>query len=193
MVDIDAELMAARERLGPEGRALLSAEGAPVRLLPLVGLEWVRWCGSGLYEPADDGDPALVVAIRQDPESPDHESPDPGLAVILGDLVDLVAFEPRPPGRIAIRLGLADVLGCVLPQIFDPPPTRIRRSPWTWLLSGGRGLVLLGSEHDRYRVLSSLAGIVAEDLPHARELKAIVERPFAAPPVLVADRGRRVA
>lgn len=179
--------------LDGEQRADLERRGIPWPLAYLVGRARIEWLEGGLYSPAPDGEPAWIIPCRRDPEELGFETLNPAAATLYGDSIDLVAVEPGRGGRIATRRGVATTLGNIEPQIVQPEPVAVWRSPWRWLLSGGRGLVLLGSPLDHYQILSGLAAIIAEDLPHARELRAIVERPFPAPPVLVADRGRRVA
>ena len=142
-----------------------------------------------LYCPDPDGGLAFIVPVRAEhPITP--ESPDPIEAVRHGPIMDLLAFSPAFPQRWALRTGSATWLGAVLPQYISPPPTPIWRSPLHWLGSDCDGLVLLARDkRDRYRTLTALDAISAEDELHAAELRELLERPWLAPPVYV--RGGR--
>jgi hypothetical protein len=64
---------------------------------------------------------------------------------------------------------------------LEPEPTLIWRSPLHWLGNDCRGLVLLSRDRrDRYRVLTSLDAIVAEDEDHAAELRKLLQQPWLA-------------
>ena len=145
----------------------------------------------GLYQPDADGGEAFIVPVRVDnPVTP--EAADPVAAVRQGDIVDLLAFSPAFPRRWALRAGAATWLGSVEPQYLDPAPTPIWRSPLHWLGNDCHGLVPLSRDkRDRYRVLTCLDAIIAEDEAHAAELRELLARPWLAPAVYV-RRGREV-
>ena len=139
----------------------------------------------------DSEDAAFILPVRAEhPTTP--ESTDPAGAVRHGPIVDLLAFSPAFPHRWALRVGAATWLGAVMPQYIDPPPTPIWRNPLHWLGSDCQGLVLLGRDRrERYRVLTCLDAIVAEDEDHAAALRDFLEQPWLSPPVYV-RRGREV-
>lgn len=145
----------------------------------------------GLYEPDPEGGAAFLLPVRlENPSSP--EAADPENAVRNGGLVDLLAFAPEYPYRWARRAGTATWLGCVEPQFLMPDPVPVWRSPLHWLGNDCRGLVLLTRDkRERYRVLTHLDAIIAEDEGHANELRELLAHPWLAPPVFV-RRGREV-
>lgn len=139
---------------------------------------------------------ALVVAVRQGPDATwdGWIAEDPYRTTLGGELVDLVAETMN--GRCFSYLDHAQVLGVVEPQILSPSPTRVWRSPRSWLRANCEGIVLVDPRPMvRQRVLLSLVGpILAEDAAHAAELRAIL----AAPPlnlrrVIVAGASERRA
>lgn len=137
----------------------------------------------------DSDDVAFILPVRaENPTTP--EATDPVGAVRHGPIIDLLALSAAFPHRWALRTGCATWLGAVLPQYIDPPPTPVWQSPLHWLGSDCHGLVLLARDRrDRYRTLTCLGAIVAEDEPHATELRELLARPWLAPPVYV--RGGR--
>lgn len=186
---LDVEFAAAA--LDADGHADLRRRGIPWPLTYLVGRGTVEWLDGGLYSPVPNGSTAWIIACRRDPDEIGFETLSPEAATVYGDTVDLVAVEPGRGGRIATRRGAVAVLGNVGPQIFQPEPVPVWRSPWGWLKAGGVGLVLLSTDAlDRWRVLSSLGAIVAEDVAHGRELERLLKRPFRHPPVLVRDQAQ---
>jgi hypothetical protein len=80
---------------------------------------------------------------------------------------------PAAPDRWALRRGIASWLGACEPQYLDPDPVPVWRTPLGWLRAGCRGLVLLTEDKtDRYRCLSMLGSIVAEDQAHTADCGA---------------------
>jgi hypothetical protein len=71
----------------------------------------------------------------------------------------------------------------------------VHRTVLGWLCSGCAGLVLLtGDPVERWRILSDCrGGIIAEDVAHARELRAILARPWPAPRGYISRREARHA
>ena len=59
---------------------------------------------------ADPGDPAVI------------EAPDPTWAISIGPVIDLLAFHPDAPGRWALRLGNAVVLGAIWKTAWKSDP-----------------------------------------------------------------------
>ena len=138
---------------------------------------------TGFYQPDPDGGPAFLIPVRvENVLTP--EAADPVDAVRHGEIVDLLAFSPAFPRRWALRTGAATWLGAVEPQYLNPSPTPIWRSPLHWLGSDCHGLVLLSRDkRDRYRTLTCLDAIVAEDEDHAAVLRKLLKQPWLSPPV----------
>jgi hypothetical protein len=157
----------------------------------MVGITPVRLEGD-LYSPDPDGAVAYVSPVRIEyPET--LESTEPWWFVRAGDLVDLLAWDPAVPDTWALRAGTATWLGCVavqMPELAPEPPTRVWRTPLDWYRMDCDGLVLLSRETaDQYRILAGLeGGIDAMDEAHARELRAVLRRPWMAPRVRAAPQ-----
>jgi len=134
------------------------------------------------YQPDPHGSGAFITPVCiHEPHWP--ESPYPLEFVRYGNLVDLVAWHPRFPDRWATRTGTASWLG--LREVFDPFPVPVWRGVLGWLRAGAVGIVLLTSDRaERWRLLSDLPGIIAEDEEHATELRNALQRPWSAPPVI---------
>jgi hypothetical protein len=146
------------------------------------------------FEFSDSGRSAYVMPVRTI-SLLGPEAADPLEAIRDGWIVDLIAFHPAHPDLWALRHGSADWLGAVEPQYADSDAVPVWRSPLGWLQAGCRGVVLLSRERiSRYRILSGLGSIVAEDARHAAELQSILAHSWSAPRVIVgAQEGRRAA
>lgn len=137
------------------------------------------------YQPHDRGEWALLVAIRGDPDG-HSECDDPFASITSGLLLDIVAIPLRSPNDWALRRGSVTHVGAVEPQILGPDPVPVWRSPLAWLRSGCVGVALLTDDsREQASILRDLAGIISEDAAHGREIKALLERPFPTPPILV--------
>ena len=101
----------------------------------------------------------------------------------LGNLVDLVAWDPRTPREWAQRTGPADWLGCVPPQYLAPEPVRIWRSVLNWFRAECNGLVVLSRDPAVvYRLLMEFGGgILAEDRDHVAEPGRVLKGPWPIP------------
>jgi hypothetical protein len=190
--DLAAEMSAAAAQLSSDDRAELIALGIDrFDVCQLCGIAPVRRCGGELYEPDPAGRAAIITPVLvQDPATP--ESNLPHSYCRFGEVVDLVAWDPRRPRRWALRVGAAEWLGCIEPQYLEPDPVPIRSSVLSWFRAGCRGLVLLSrSAPDQYRLLSVCFRIAAEDRAHQAELRRVLSLPWKAPPVLVAAGGSR--
>ena len=181
--DLGAEWSAAQRTMTPADRRMLIVFGVlAMDTLLLCGRVRARLDG-GLYVPDDDGPPTFVSPILIEyADTPESLRADQ--AVRFGELVDLVAWDPRHPRSWALRCGAAEWLGAVEPQYLDPPPVSIHTGVLQWLQSGCRGLVLLSGEP--VRILAGIGQIAAEDAAHAAELRRIISRPRPLPPVTIA-------
>jgi len=143
-----------------------------------------------IYQPDREGGAAYVIPVRADnPLTP--EAADPVETIRSGAIVDILAIHPRHPQRWAMRHGTAEWLGAIEPQYLDPEPVPIWRSPLRWLQAGCCGLVLLSEEREsRYRTLSNLRSVVAEDHQHAVELRALLNHSWSGPSIATRETRR---
>jgi hypothetical protein len=133
-----------------------------------------------LYEPDPVfGAMAYVFPVHSiDPCAGVIESLDPLAGVNAGPVIDLTAFHPHAPGHHALRLGVAQLLGSVRPQSFDPEPVLVSRDVTTWLQRDCHGIVLLAvADADKGRLLREIVHIEAEDQRHAAELNRLLSLP----------------
>jgi hypothetical protein len=142
------------------------------------------------YDP--EGADAFLLPVRAD-NLVTPESDDPCLTVREGAIVDLLVFHPRHPHYWRLRRGTAEWLGSIEPQYLDPDPVPVWRTPFRWLQAGCSGLVLLSDGNSRYRTLSLLRSIVAEDAQHAAELRRELARPWPVPQVISPQEMHRAA
>jgi hypothetical protein len=150
----------------------------------VVGRVLVCRIGNDLYEPDPDGIAVFVTPVLTHyPDTP--ESLDPESAVRCGALVDLVAWHPKCPNRWRLRTGAATWAGAIPPQLCNPDPVRIWRTPLGWFQADCTGLCLLSSDRpESFRILSAcVGGILPEDERHKHEIKRLLERPWPAPEV----------
>jgi hypothetical protein len=181
MVELEYELQQALCGMTPEHAAKLRAAGIDGEMP--IGRSRIVAEG-GRYNPwGDVAHYAFILPIRidwlQTPETTRGIE-----AVRSGYLVDLLAFHPARPDRWALRLGVATWLGSIAPQNCNPDPVRVWRTPLRWLQADCDGLCLLMKDAvENYRILSGCRSIMAEDEIHARELRRILERPWAGPEV----------
>lgn len=185
-LDLRAELRAAVAQLGAEDRAALIALGVPASDLDrfrLCGLERVS-VSNGLYAPSPDGAAAIITPVRIW-HAVGPEAPRPRLYSQWGPIVDLIAWHPAQPERIALRVGAAEWLGVIEPQYMDPDPVPVHRSALDWLRAGRVGLVLLSDDPAaQYMALSCCRnGVVAADDAHARTLRRALSHPWRHPAV----------
>jgi hypothetical protein len=159
-------------------RKLLAEFGIRPRNFALIGAATMRFSKGDLYEPDIAFLPYLVTPARV--HTAVHPEPSaPVVYCLLGDIVDLVAWQPSKPNHSALHKGTGESLGAIQPQYLDPDPVLIWRSPLRWFQSGCNGLVLLSrSAVDQYRILCGCRVVVAEGDEHARELRRVIERPF---------------
>lgn len=102
-----------------------------------------------------------------------------------GGTVDLLAFHPMSDDWF-LRTGAATTLGRV--ETFLPDvPTRVFRTPLSWLVGGCQGICLLTHDPaEQQAILLSLRAIRAEDIDHTLELQRILKRPPANLPEITA-------
>jgi hypothetical protein len=191
--DLAAEYLDALGRTKPRDLLHLQRAGVgPMGLAIAPAVATISLSRGGLYyQPDPDSDAAAyILPVRGNPTSP--EAADPVAAVRGAGIIDLLAFSAAYPGRWALRTGAAAWIGAVEPQYLMPDPTPVWRSPLHWLGQDCRGICLLTRDKvERYRVLTCLESIVAEDEAHAAELRDLLAHPWLAPPVYV-RRGREV-
>jgi len=167
----------------------LGVSGAALVAIGLIGVAAIETDRHGLYQPADHGRPALIVAAwDRPPIRPD------GSVAWDAVPVDLVAVRTDDPGRWWLRRGSVCLLGdhMIDYYVLGADPVRVHRDPIAWLRAGGDGVVVL--EDDGYDILANLpAGLVAEDVEHGERIKARLARPFKTPPIFIAETVRTAA
>jgi hypothetical protein len=150
MIDLRDEFSAACCNITPDRLATARAAGVPAATdLPLLyGMASIEPHRSGLYEPADDGELAVVVPAGE-------------WDGLLWHLDDLVAFKLSDPGRWWRRLGAIQILGTVRPEpVF---PLELYDTPLSWLRAGARGACIVDWSFDPDRLL--YAGPIEVETP----------------------------
>ena len=183
-VDLRREYLEQMRRMTLGDVHELLAAGIPIETIAAVcpAPTRIRLEGERLYCPHPDGGRAHVFPVTAvDPKDPDLiETDEPEKVISLGPIVDLIAVGIKAPGRWALRVGAAAVLGAVEHQFglfTDPVP--IRRDPLAWLRSC-RGIVLLtGDSHLAGHILRQLTAPQAEDPEHKTEIDRLLT--FAYP------------
>jgi hypothetical protein len=142
----------------------------------------IRLKGERRYCPDPDGGRAHVFPVTAvDPTRLDLiETDEPAKVVSLGPIVDLMAISIKAPGRWALRVGAAAVLGAVEHQFglfTDPVP--IHRDPLSWLRSCEGIVLLTGDAHLAGHILRQLTAPQAENPEHKAEIDHLMT--FAYP------------
>jgi len=197
--DLVYEYSAALWRMTHDDARKLIARAVPWRAIRLVcpvptliALDDAR----ELYEPDSTGRAAWVLPVCAiDPAYPERiETAEPEAVVSRGATVDLIAFAPEAPGRWALRLGEAPVLGAIEPQYLDPPPVPVHRDVTDWLRAGCGGIMLLTRDPcEAGRILRQCKTVEAQDRMHAAELRHLIERPAYINTVVTMRDARRSA
>ena len=108
------------------------------------------------------------------------------------DIIDLVACAPDL-SRVTARLhGTAAVLGQPQEGWWADAPVRVFATPWQWLVSGGAGVLPIGTEEEtQHYLLSCERGVVGNNVAHGEALLRKMLRPtHFVPPVLVAQHSQ---
>jgi hypothetical protein len=198
--ELAREMREAYRALKAADREELVRAGVPahdVDYYQMVGVArmWVEQTDDGYrYQPDPDGVGRAFISpiLAHHPDT--LETPHAWACVRVGNLVDLLAWDPGHPTRWALRTGKASWLGAALPQFCNPPPTEVWRTPLNWFRNDCAGLVALTRDRaEVYRLLSALiGGIIVEDQAHADEIRGILERPRLTPPITIALTRQRV-
>lgn len=100
-----------------------------------------------------------------------------------GDFIDMVAWFPARPDKLASLEGRAVLLGEDLIEdaatFFGGAPCSVFRDVLGWLKAGGRGLVVIDRGRTWRRLMGIGGPICGEDADHARQLLDIVTPPRA--------------
>ena len=157
--------------------------GCPIKGLARIarshapfGVARVRWLADGLYEPAEDGDPALVMAVM--PEMGDLLTPEP---------VDLIAWNTSHPRRWAWRVGGAAALGEYLLDECDI--LSVVATPFDWLACAGEALCVLdwNAPPTFWSQLRAGPRLVLPDHDLRRRITSAISRSVILPDMEVAD------
>jgi hypothetical protein len=186
--DLVNEYLALRSRTGDVALRRLAEHGIPAQSINLVGpvplriaLQHDRHATAELYQPDPGGRLAWVLPVRTaDSEWPGEwiETAYPEDVISQGPILDLIAFSPAAPGRYALRVGAAAVLGAIEPQYLAPPPVPVHRDVMTWLRNCCRGIMLLTRDpSEAGRILRHCNVVEAEDADHEAELRRLVMLP----------------
>jgi hypothetical protein len=161
-VDLDAELVAAMDRVRVKGRPSVGFQRVGLSpKAPQAGICRVEFDASGHYQPDPHGLPALVVAVVEG-----------------GELVDLAAIRGE---QVAARLGLGAALGL---DVIDRARWEGRTlclfaSIWSWL-SDPRGTYLI-DWHVARSTLADLAAIRCQTIALARQVRRALQQPARLP------------
>lgn len=106
------------------------------------------------FQPHPDGRYAVIVPL-----------------VDFGELIDLIAFDPRDPTKWWFRLGGEPLLGAsALAEQLISQRLHVYRTPLSWLQHGCDGVVPLDFNRAAIGLITAQNGIVAEDDAHVSEL-----------------------
>lgn len=187
--DLEQELGDIRDAMTSADHGLLRQFGVSEMMwsLGLASVARVAFEGE-CWWPDSHGEQAILTPVRL-PLRPGLEALYPMSWVTGGTLLDVAATMPDTSEHSYLRKGLGSVLGVIEPQLVNPEPVRVWRSPISWLRAGGKGIVLLTDSLDiAFDILVQIRTPVAEDLEHWRKLRAAFERPFRAPTILVPSK-----
>jgi hypothetical protein len=195
------EYEAALQRMSDGDARELTRRGIPEKAIKLVRpvLMSIALDATGaLFRPDPVGKQGWVVPVRTTNlaypaewiETADFED-----IISCGPTLDLIAFAPTRPGRWALRLGEAPVLGAIEPQDLSPDPVPVHRDVTDWLRSGCRGIMLLTSDPcEAGRILRHCLRVEAEDPAHKVALDRLINLPpYVGTTVTVRQASRTAA
>ncbi len=158
------EFSAAVCNLTPQRIDWLRGAGIPDAAIfhepPMVGVSAIETYRGGLFEPRDQGSPAVLVPVGW----PDYRG---------WELDDIVAFYLDRPGRWWRRSGSAQLLGGFNISEGRLRPLQIHATPLGWLIGKADGLVVIDWSLDPVTLLSG-AGRLKADSP--KTLKKLQHR-----------------
>jgi hypothetical protein len=154
-----------------------------VIIYQLVGIMPIRREG-WLWEPDPDGELAYITPLRIE-RIDTALSLEPWETTRWGELVDLIAWDPRAPRRWALRTASTLWLGSI--PFGEPFPAMIRATPLSWLQADCDGLVLLTRDPVELRSIFAEFeyGIHAESDILTAQLTKLVRQPVANPPLIL--------
>lgn len=149
MVEIMRELIAAQADHRVDG--ILIRYGVSPAITPIAGMAAIQTVGN-FYEPEPAGRPAIIMPIMDG-----------------GELVDLLAFDPRQPADFKVRLGACPLLGIDNTGLCLEP-LHVWRTPLGYLQANLEGVVVLSAK-DARTLLNCCDKLIAEDVPHGQEIR----------------------
>lgn len=130
---------------------------------PKFGLSPIVTFEGGLYEPAEEGRKAIILAIEDDD----------------GEPFDALAFYGKQPNRWWLRCGQAIALGldAIEQSHLTDQPVRIVENPAAWITARGEAVCILDWSADIYALLSMSPRIVCDTPALAGKVRRAINRP----------------
>jgi len=137
----------------------------------LFGADSVSFEGA-CYEPTPYGEPAIIQPVIE------HD-----------EIVDLLAWSPKQPDRMATRLDYAAVLNLDAVSYADwhKTPLVVHATALDWLRASCNGAVVIDMQR-AWAQLHGVSEVTTTDHELATKLRAILRRPWPAPTVSVARK-----
>jgi hypothetical protein len=145
------------------GRAILDAYGIPPSL-------------HRIFSVAAYNDGVIYVAVRRDADL-EFESVVPDSAVRVGDIIDIVAFDPKRPAEWWQVYDTTDILGVAhLACANAGEKLWLSSTPLNWLRAGARGICLLDLDDiNRRCVLRQFSAVVCESRAHGHQTERLCQ------------------
>ncbi|KFG90039.1 hypothetical protein BV98_002212 [Sphingobium herbicidovorans NBRC 16415] len=182
-IDLGEEMMHAAASAGKHLDRLMAWGIAKETIASLgayapIGLAKVERLSNLMYQPNDDGEPHLILPV--------HEG---------GDIIDMVAFDPRWPDRWLRRTGNAVLLNAddIAAPRWDAGTVEVWATPLDWLRAGGEGVVILDYDNREVVEQLKLCETIVTDRVTARLIRLEFSRPQPVPNIVNRERRRHVA
>ena len=168
MIDLATEMVDALDGLDERAERWLRQRGVPARVIHEhpgpVGVATIETDMMSTYQPAESDARAFIQPVW--------------LGEKFSEICDLIAWQPDRPDRWWTRRRSGEQLGAQHLDWAEINQTAliIRRSPLSWLRSGGRGVFVADWPAALPR-LRQVPVLIAEELEHG----VVLERRFAEP------------
>lgn len=153
------------ECIEPNSRDLYSTDAPDLQYpAPAAGVVFADVFSDGTWTPAPPGTGRRLLAMAVE---------------VDGEIIDIVAWQPRRPDIWWLRLGVATILGAdaIDASHWRGEPVVLHETPEDWVRARGEGAVILDWSIDLYPILSLAPSVKCSTNLLAARLRKALDRP----------------